>query len=303
MRRSMAWLIWLPVLFAACGDDDSGHNHNGNGNQDVCGDGVVGIGEECDDGALNSDLDPDACRTDCRWFRCGDGVRDANEECDDGNGSNEDSCLTTCVANVCGDGFVNRDLVGGVPTERCDDGNTDDGDLCRGDCQQDLSHCGDGVMDPDEGCDDGTLNSDSEPDACRTDCQPARCGDGVPDGDESCDCGVDPAALPDAPLRCMDVNGGADANCSATCEKVPYCGDGVEDAGEECDDGPLNSDTAPDACRSTCRVAWCGDGVVDSAESCDGTDLGGETCQSLEGTTGTLDCTSACDFDTSQCAQ
>jgi uncharacterized repeat protein (TIGR01451 family) len=42
------------------------------------------------------------------------------------------------------------------------------------------------------------------------------------------------------------------------------CGNAVLDEGEECDDGPLNSDTEPDACRTSCRRAGCGDGVADT---------------------------------------
>lgn len=51
-----------------------------------CGDGVLthDDGERCDDGVFNSDLQPDACRTDCRPARCGDGVLDSTEQCDDG---------------------------------------------------------------------------------------------------------------------------------------------------------------------------------------------------------------------------
>jgi MYXO-CTERM domain-containing protein len=49
--------------------------------------------------------------------------------------------------------------------------------------------CGDGVLDPLEGCDDGASNSDSAPDACRTDCTRPRCGDGVVDSAEACDDG------------------------------------------------------------------------------------------------------------------
>ena len=50
---------------------------------------------------------------------------------------------------------------------------------------------------------------------------------------------------------------------------VPGCGDGELAAGEVCDDGDANSDTAPDACRTTCLPSWCGDGVVDQGEACD----------------------------------
>src|SRR5262245_8817419 len=46
--------------------------------------------------------------------------------------------------------------------------------------------CGNGQLDGDEVCDDGDANSDSEPNACRTDCTAAHCGDGVIDDMETC---------------------------------------------------------------------------------------------------------------------
>jgi hypothetical protein len=42
----------------------------------ACGDGNVDPGEECDGGEANSDVDADACRSDCTLPRCGDGVPD-----------------------------------------------------------------------------------------------------------------------------------------------------------------------------------------------------------------------------------
>lgn len=50
---------------------------------------------------------------------------------------------------------------------------------------------------------------------------------------------------------------------------APVCGDGVLKGGEVCDNGPGNSDTAADACRSDCHPARCGDGVKDTGEECD----------------------------------
>ena len=47
------------------------------------------------------------------------------------------------------------------------------------------------------------------------------------------------------------------------------CGDGNLTGAEQCDDGPTNSDSVPDACRTDCRQPVCGDGVVDSLEDCD----------------------------------
>src|SRR5690606_11086878 len=51
------------------------------------------------------------------------------------------------------------------------------------------SICGDGVLSGAEVCDDGDGNSDSEPNACRSNCRPATCGDGVVDSGETCDDG------------------------------------------------------------------------------------------------------------------
>jgi len=60
---------------------------------------------------------------------------------------------------------------------------------------------------------------------------------------------------------------------------APGCGDGVLAADEECDEGAANSDTTPDACRSTCLSPGCGDGVVDAGEACDdGGPWGGDGC-------------------------
>ncbi len=173
-----------------------------------CGDGVINIGEECDDGSQNADdasctstckqaycgdgllladeeacddgdanADTAACTLTCQQAVCGDGlVWDGAEDCDDGNQSNEDGCLDTCVLASCGDGFVG-------PSEACDDANDIDGDGCN-DCA--LPGCGNGILDPDEECDDG---NDDDADFCGN-CVAATCVDEVQNGDESdLDCG------------------------------------------------------------------------------------------------------------------
>lgn len=72
-----------------------------------CGNGTYEplLGEQCDEGSNNSDVNGDACRTDCQWPICGDGVRDSgnsahppgvDEECDDSNSSNTDFCSNQC---------------------------------------------------------------------------------------------------------------------------------------------------------------------------------------------------------------
>ncbi len=47
--------------------------------------------------------------------------------------------------------------------------------------------CGNGVVEGAEACDEGVDNSDTQPDACRSDCALPSCGDGVTDADEHCD--------------------------------------------------------------------------------------------------------------------
>ena len=70
---------------------DDGNHRNGDGctadcelERHVCGDGVVGDNEQCDDGGGNSDTAPDHCRRNCTEPRCGDGVVDGDtgEECE-----------------------------------------------------------------------------------------------------------------------------------------------------------------------------------------------------------------------------
>src|SRR5690606_17159475 len=75
--------------------------------------------------------------------------------------------------------------------EQCDDGNTLPGDGCDAQCQIEVAPaiCGDGIVNAGEQCDDGANNSDTTPDACRTDCTLPICGDGVVDSGEQCDDG------------------------------------------------------------------------------------------------------------------
>ncbi|MBZ0119770.1 MAG: DUF4215 domain-containing protein, partial [Sandaracinaceae bacterium] len=63
----------------------------------VCGDGIVGAGESCDDGASNGMYG--FCNSTCTGLgpRCGDGTRNGPEQCDDGNAIDTDACLSSCV--------------------------------------------------------------------------------------------------------------------------------------------------------------------------------------------------------------
>lgn len=110
----------------------------------MCGDGVIGEGEACDDGDLQPD---DGCSPTCT-LECGDTMLNPGEECDDGNVMDNDGCASDCKSEYCGDNIVQSD-------EECDDGNLSPNDGCSEACQ--FEACGDGVMTEPEECDDANM--------------------------------------------------------------------------------------------------------------------------------------------------
>ena len=61
----------------------------------ICGDGMVGLGEQCDDGV--NDGGYGECGPDCLLGEyCGDGIVQEQEDCDDGNYVNDDECPNSC---------------------------------------------------------------------------------------------------------------------------------------------------------------------------------------------------------------
>ena len=70
-----------------------------------------------------------------------------------------------------------------LTTPACGD-DTDPGDNQNNNSNQAGPFCGDGVRQGVEECDEGASNSDTMPDACRTDCTLPRCGDGALDSGE-----------------------------------------------------------------------------------------------------------------------
>lgn len=120
-----------------------------------CGDKLILLPEECDDG---NKVSGDGCSASCTYEtgfecdryaqpttckeRCGNGVMSVSETCDDGNTDNYDGCNHSCklefgyvctadnpnvCSSLCGDGKV-------AGNEVCDDGNTTNGDGCSSSC-------------------------------------------------------------------------------------------------------------------------------------------------------------------------
>jgi len=183
-------------------------------------------------------------------------------------------------------------------------------------------NCGDGVMERNEGCDDGnTISGDGCSRICQVEsnwycpkegqpCQNlAQCGNGILTSDETCD----------------DGNTVSGDGCSADCKTVetgwqcrvpgkpctPRCGDGVISGTETCDDG---NTAAGDGCSATCHLeigfkcsgtpskcsaTVCGDGKKEGGEGCDDGntvpfDSCSEDCQIEPDCSGTSGCTSQC---------
>jgi fibro-slime domain-containing protein len=216
--------------------------------QILCGNGIVQVGEECDDG---NDVSGDGCSSTCQiekgWVcptpgaacvaaQCGDGVVAGSEQCDDGNTVSGDGCSSTCqvepgwqcptpdtkcIAKACGDGII-------AGNEQCDDGNTTPGDGCSATC----------TLEPGFAC---VTRATPLPQSV---CHKTVCGDGVKEGFEECD----------------DGNRIPYDGCSPTCTIEPkcsggtctaVCGDGLKFPQEQCDDG---NTVSGDGCSSTCTV-------------------------------------------------
>jgi cysteine-rich repeat protein len=155
-----------------------------------CGNSILDIGEECEDGGT---ADDNGCSSHCTFRvgylpNVGDGIIDTGEECDDGNVRDEDGCNAQGLLEngSCGDGKV--ELLLGEQCERA----MHDTALpyeCGSDCRFLSPFCGNGRLDAGEQCDDGTRNSSRLADHCRENCSTFRCGDSVLDAAELCDDG------------------------------------------------------------------------------------------------------------------
>ncbi|MBT3292946.1 DUF4215 domain-containing protein [Candidatus Peregrinibacteria bacterium] len=246
----------------------------------LCGNGSLDGGEECDTGGNSA-----TCDSDCTAPSCGDGLTNplAGEDCDDANIIAGDGCdlceqegycctygTYTCAVGVSGDCTAGDqeffgDGGGSNSSSSYSDSSYSNSSYPAGsnDCDYYCSAwCGNGYIDAGEECDDGNYNYG---DGCSYDCTLEYC----------CDTQSHSCALWTSECDYYDTYDNQ-SDCDNSCAS---CGDGVTAGYEECDDGGSNSDSTPDACRTSCENADCGDSVVDTGESCD-TGGNSATCDS-----------------------
>lgn len=143
----------------------------------ICGNGAIEIGEECEVGMacpFGWSCDFPHCRC-MNQPVCGDAVQNSGEQCEinvacSGASQTCDFSRCRCVGNLiaCGNGVMD-------PGEQCDDGNTWGDDGCSATCQREwatmvggIEACGNGIVEEGEQCDDGNRDAG---DGCSLLCQ------------------------------------------------------------------------------------------------------------------------------------
>jgi fibro-slime domain-containing protein len=258
----------------------------------VCGDGMIGPGELCDDGNMTSG---DGCSSTCQIetgftcmtpgqpcvliMLCGNGVIDGQEACDDGNTVAGDGCSPACqvetgwqcpiagssCTTICGDGIV-------VGREQCDLGALN------------------GAMVSVPGSGDGGANDAAAADAGANDAGGyGGYGDAGSAGDAATDGGSGTTLVGTGCSAACVVEPGfaCSAPPAASACHMTTCGDGIVEGYEQCDDG---NRIPYDGCSPTCMIepkcngtggctGVCGDGLVFPGEQCDdGNTISGDGC-------------------------
>jgi len=175
---------------------------------------------------------------------CGNGVLNIREECDDGNDQDGDGCDKRCRREVlaqtqeCGNGFLDGN-------EQCETTSPcpRPGDECRN-CQCFVPAgpvCGNGVLESPEQCETTTPCQDATFICSRCTCLAPVCGDGARTQGEECDDGNSTDG--------DGCSGGCRIEPPSFIASQELCGNGIVEEGEQCDDGnQMDQDGCSAAC-------------------------------------------------------
>ncbi len=271
----------IEALFACVGEPSICSPIDARGDASpVCGDGLIELGEECDDGNILSD---DGCSQYClveghyectgapsvceEKVGCGDGTIDDGEECDDENANDNDGCSAACAVE---ESYTCE----GQPSECTADASSSSQDEEERD-ESPMAASSSTAPLPTSSASSVSTASSSAPVSSSTGrpslrqlredgaanrqlhnetvWQPSsldrlRCGDGLITDAEKCD----------------DGNTGGGDGCSAKCavesgyicagepsDCARSCGDGMKTGNETCDDG---NTAKGDGCSASCEV-------------------------------------------------
>ncbi len=208
----------------------------------------------------------------CTKKGCGNSVVETNESCDDGNTLDGDGCNSICMIEVgepcttstsCASGLCEVNICVCAQDVDCAVGQVCNTMAALNACV--MAGCGNGVLETNEGCDDGNTMAG---DGCNVICakelgQPCtvgtECGSGNCDSEaDECRCNIDADCSPGEVCTIE--------NTHHDCIKTPECGNAVLSPDELCDDGNSIDD---DGCDSNCTPTSCGNGIQTTGEECD----------------------------------
>jgi cysteine-rich repeat protein len=165
---------------------------------------------------------------------CGNGALESGEGCDDGGTSAGGGCSAACLVET--GSACNVVAPGATGSASCASGVCDTSGGAPGVCEA-ANTCGNGRLEPGEGCDDGGTSAGG---GCSASCLVATgsaCNGNTAGatGSASCASGV-----------CDTSEGGV-----GVCEAANTCGNGLLESGEGCDDGGIS---AGGGCSASCLV-------------------------------------------------
>jgi YVTN family beta-propeller protein len=279
----------------------------------LCGNGLVQVGEQCDDG---NGTNGDGCDNNCTVTGCGNGITTSGEQCDDANLIAGDCCSATCQYEASGSPCAAD--INECTDDECDGAGTcmhpnsvlgtpctPDGNVCTDDECDGAGGCGVPNIAP---CDDTIFCNGA--DTCNGGACTQNAGNPCPGHDVGPSCNDSCTEAGGGSCTAADVSGTSCDDglfCTAidTCDGAGTCvGSGNPCPGHNV--GPNCNDSCTEAGGGSCTAAdtdgtGCADGLFcTGADTCSGGACSGHTGDPC---TGGPDCADACNEAADNCLE